>query len=366
VFIPLLLGILQARRTWYSNDDVLGKCDRDGDCRGLLLTLGECDHPAWERLLKESLQSERLPIPQLSFRDTASCLPFLCFFTFACLVPQNFHRILTPQLSLFQFQELESLQDTVEYIEDEELIPEEEIEAIKAELERMKQHRERNSDSSWESLDTLKERIATNLEETRQALAGAEEAIRWGDEEQVEMARDRLRKRGISLPLPDEGGAASSSLGRRELDRLTREKMGELAESMRSLGLRPDSPLQPLERLARNDRGQQTPNPDTGQAPQQNSSNQTPGETPGQTGQTSDQPGQTSDQPGQTSDQPGQNSGQPGQPRSSDHKAILETRRRERPGPLLWASPRVWDGGDMAPGEWPRCPSRWMANTPAN
>jgi len=143
---------------------------------GLLLALAERPDASWAASpLLERIAS--LPLPRLRpWRKLSTLVPALAFLLAALLLPQR--QQAREAQTVLANQVVNDLAATVVALKKEELITPEEEQKLQEEIERIRKGAsERVDSSSWEAADALKERMAADVAEKRDAVKWTQESL---------------------------------------------------------------------------------------------------------------------------------------------------------------------------------------------
>ena len=220
-YLPVLLpgwGVAAAAswvvftRRKYGDADVQALTDRLCGAGGLLLTLSDRSDVVWEAKLESAVRASAFAVPRLRGRMLVGPLPYAAFLAIALVLPQ---RVPPPDkiVSPLQYGELKELAEGLELVSEEELLNEEESQEFREEIEKMIDSPGESLESRWEAIDSLKEKVAAEVQETYDALAGAERAASWGSKEQVERSLLSLSQKGLLGDAPRELAQALGQAG---------------------------------------------------------------------------------------------------------------------------------------------------------
>ena len=160
----------------YRHSQVVAIADSLAGGDGLLLALAERPDASWAGSpLLERVAA--LPLPRLRpWRKLATLVPALAFLLAALLLPQR-QQARAPQ-GVLADQVVNDLAATVVALKKEELITPEEERKLEEEIEKIRKDAgERVDSSSWEAADALKERVAADVAEKRDALKWTQESL---------------------------------------------------------------------------------------------------------------------------------------------------------------------------------------------
>ncbi|HEX5110410.1 MAG TPA: hypothetical protein VFV95_18295 [Vicinamibacterales bacterium] len=160
----------------YRPEQVLAIADSLSGGHGLLLALAERRDTSWSASpLLERIAA--LPMPRLQpLRRLSILVPALAFLWAALLLPQR--EAPRAAQAVLADQVVNELAATIVALKTNDLITPEEEKKLEEELERVrKSASERVDSSSWEAADALKERVAADVAEKRDALKWAQESL---------------------------------------------------------------------------------------------------------------------------------------------------------------------------------------------
>ena len=201
-----------SRRERFSRRESAAMLDRRLDAGGLLMTLSETSDAHWEARLAACEPRWRQTLPKVRPVHFARRLALPLVFAFgACFVPLRTAQTSTVLRSTAGRTAAESLEQTLELLEDADVLEEAEQEQLREEIEKLAEQAKETplTSEDWETVDALREQLMTGLESSSLTLSKAENLV------------DRLldAEAGVGQPL--------SSAEARELESALKQAMLE-------------------------------------------------------------------------------------------------------------------------------------------
>jgi hypothetical protein len=203
-------------RRAYRPAEIVALADWLGGGQGTLLTLLEKQDPAWAEAPAIATLSQ-IPLPRLNpWQKLGPVVAALLFLSIALFVPQ---RVLPSARSTVLANDVVAdLKTTLEDLKKQDLLTPEEQNSLEKEIERLRKDAlERMDSSSWEAADTLRDKVAAELQEKHDAMKWASEsAARYADaaqsgappsealSQELAKALENLAKNGMLSNAPED------------------------------------------------------------------------------------------------------------------------------------------------------------------
>ncbi|NQT85309.1 hypothetical protein HQ560_01005 [bacterium] len=248
--LPAGAAWLAFRKRRFGVADAEGIADRLTGAGGLLLSLSGIDDDAWETHLSSTLSARQTRLPRLRFAPILRVLPYAAFLALVLWVPQKLLPGAVQSIPALEYEELKAIESDLELLAEEELLPPKEAESLKEEVERMIDSAKESHEARWEAIDTVREKLSSEIASTSDALAAAEMAAASGTPKQLLKALQELAKKGLTANMPPEladrlgpngshlsaeddlaGDPALNKAMRKYLAGLARSKLGALKRS---------------------------------------------------------------------------------------------------------------------------------------